>query len=202
MSVSKDQFLDAAYDGKIDTVRQFLAEGGDVNCINEQKRTALHRAAIMGRSEIIKLLLDHGADKTLKDACGDMPEKDARTAGKHETLEILLHYKAKWLAAEAEDGWALLASDRVAHVQTEEKLRIRMTEIFNFATKQYHVITQNLTTKAEALFSSSFEKLRNDHLIGIAQNELQNLGGKIKPDDIEGAVPRNKKYLPTDRGNE
>ena len=48
-------------------VQELIASGVDVNQLNEQNRTALHRAVMTGNKNIVKILLDAGASVNLTD---------------------------------------------------------------------------------------------------------------------------------------
>ena len=53
---------DAAGDENIESVKNLLVAGADVNAKNEDGDTPLHRASVKGRKKIIELLLAKGAD--------------------------------------------------------------------------------------------------------------------------------------------
>lgn len=56
---------------KIDLVEEALKNGADVDAKDEYtSRTALHYASRIGNLEIVKTLLEHGADATIKDKYG------------------------------------------------------------------------------------------------------------------------------------
>ena len=59
---TNDALLDACSSGKLDDVRSLLAEGADPNCKNGDGRTGLMRASKRGYDEIVKRLIEAGAD--------------------------------------------------------------------------------------------------------------------------------------------
>ena len=61
-SVSDISIIDAARDGNIEAVKQHLAAGADVNAKDENGWTPLNSAAEKGRNQIVKLLIEKGAD--------------------------------------------------------------------------------------------------------------------------------------------
>ena len=61
----------AAEHGRIDAVRLLAAHGFDVNAM--QRKTALHEAAFRGDLALVDLLLELGADPTIRDRDYDAP---------------------------------------------------------------------------------------------------------------------------------
>ena len=59
-----EQFQDAARKGDAATVNKLLDEGVDVNTKFRYNATALFYACDHGHLEVVKVLLDHGADMT------------------------------------------------------------------------------------------------------------------------------------------
>ena len=53
--------FEAIYKGDFNSVKIFLEKGGDVNTIDDSDYTALSMAALMGQSNIVKLLKKYGA---------------------------------------------------------------------------------------------------------------------------------------------
>ena len=68
------------YGADINIVKEQLAEGVDVNAINETRQTALH---VTQNTEIARLLIEHGADIHAKDDTGTTPifNKEIKIAG-------------------------------------------------------------------------------------------------------------------------
>jgi ankyrin repeat protein len=58
------------YPGQIRMIQQLLMYGANINCLDENRRTPLHFAAMEGRSNIIPLLVQNGAGAGLKDYQG------------------------------------------------------------------------------------------------------------------------------------
>jgi len=67
--------LDAVSEGNIDVVRMYLADGLDLNLKYEEwnSTTLLHRAVAADQEEIVKLLIDRGADVNAKDINSNAP---------------------------------------------------------------------------------------------------------------------------------
>lgn len=58
-AISKEEFLKRAAEGDVEGVRQALVAGMAANVQDEQRVTALHRAALAGHTTIVELLLNH-----------------------------------------------------------------------------------------------------------------------------------------------
>ena len=72
------------------TTKVLLAAGADVNAIDKDKETALHSAAMQGRTGIAKLLLEAGADVNARDDDGFTPLHSAAAWGHVELARMLL----------------------------------------------------------------------------------------------------------------
>lgn len=70
--------------GTIEQVRRLLALGADVNLPGDLGFTALHNAAMRERTEIVDLLLRHGADASATNEWGQTPADVLRLA--HESV--------------------------------------------------------------------------------------------------------------------
>ena len=93
---------DAAVRGDAGTIRQLLAEGTPVDQFDTtdpygRQTTALFRATMAGRTEIVELLLDAGADPTLLASDGQSvlhPLQVAAKAGRTDILQMFLDHGA------------------------------------------------------------------------------------------------------------
>ena len=83
----------AASKGNIETVKQLLAAGRDVNAKNNKGETPLHGAAKEGHKEIAELLITKGADVNARDEYGYTPLfmrlPFGAAAGHKEIIELL-----------------------------------------------------------------------------------------------------------------
>ncbi len=77
------------HEGRVDMVKWLLLEFSDarttVNWADNRGWTPLHRAANEEATAIVRLLLAHGADHTLKNEGGETPAALARRYGRRET---------------------------------------------------------------------------------------------------------------------
>lgn len=93
--------IPAADRGHVEVVRELLANSDvDVNHINNLGWTALLEAVILGdggknHQEIVKLLIDHGANVNLADHDGVTPLQHAKKRGYQEMIELLTNAGGK-----------------------------------------------------------------------------------------------------------
>ncbi|MGV1756442.1 ankyrin repeat domain-containing protein [Rhizobium sp. A22-96] len=91
---------DAAGDNDLEAVSRMLELGLDVNAMTS--RTPLHEAALHGHIEMAKLLIEHGAETTIRDPHFYAPAIGwAEYNGKSETVEFLKAYPLDIFAAAA-----------------------------------------------------------------------------------------------------
>ncbi len=57
----------------VDAVTAAIADGGDVNAVNQAGDTALHGAAALGYDRVIQLLVENGAQPSLRNKRGQTP---------------------------------------------------------------------------------------------------------------------------------
>ena len=80
----------AAQGGHVEAVRHLLdCQGVDVDEQGANACTALHQAATNKRADVVKLLLQHGADKALRDNDGDTAVDCAIIGGCPECCRLL-----------------------------------------------------------------------------------------------------------------
>jgi ankyrin repeat protein len=83
-----DQLVRAAEANRVDAVALLIELGFDVNAVD--RTAALHEAAMRGNLEVIRLLLDHGADPDVRDAGYDAtPAGWAEHHGQREAKDLL-----------------------------------------------------------------------------------------------------------------
>jgi ankyrin repeat protein len=95
----------AAYFGHPPIVEFLLKNGADVRLAarNAQKVTALHAGASRGGAEIVKMLLEAGADPNAKQERGFVPLHSAAANGNVAVVDLLLKHGAR-ADAKADDG--------------------------------------------------------------------------------------------------
>lgn len=67
---AEKDFCNAALSGNLETVKNLLAAGTNINCTADSGWTALMNATLQGHEEIVRFLCDQGADLNLQDNGG------------------------------------------------------------------------------------------------------------------------------------
>jgi ankyrin repeat protein len=93
--VDQIKFALAAVNGDIFTVKKLVERGGiDLDAKNGKIGPALTSAAYGGHGELVKLLLEKGANINVRDENGLTPLMNAAIAGQAEVVRILLERNA------------------------------------------------------------------------------------------------------------
>ena len=97
----------------VDKVKQYLADGANVNAKDKRNKTPLHKAAYGGHREIAELLIDKGANVNAKDKNNETPLHAAAFYGRKEFAELLIDKDADVSAKDKNDQTPLhVASNR------------------------------------------------------------------------------------------
>lgn len=203
---------------KTDGVSYLINQNVNVNAADEQGVTPLHLAAARGDAEVIKVLVNAGADIHAVTKAGKTVWDFAVDAGKDYQAQVLKADAAKDIVArqkkaeekraveevkQAEkkpaDPWQLLSPDRVAFSSVERGLGYKLTEIFNFSARTYTQITHNMTTKSESVVMKTFDEFSDKTSLEKAHTALQRLGGTAENTLIGGPMlekPKRNLKLP------
>jgi len=71
----------AAFVGELEEIQSLLDRGANINAVGKHNYTPLHLASFYGHHQCIELLIDRGADKSIK---------DVREDGRDSLLHLLL----------------------------------------------------------------------------------------------------------------
>jgi hypothetical protein len=189
MYYDKKTALHEAQDYQHAEMLEFLVkQGANVNAQDSNGRTVLHAAARAGRSEAVKFLLENGADATLADrqmnTAADLAQKDYPGLA-----EMIRKHGSEPKPADPAEGWQMTGDEEVARVTLKKGVGYRLTETFNFSSRLYTSIAQNVATGAESQFVRNFDEL-GEAAVTAAQAAYRSLGGKAAENTLE------KKKLP------
>ena len=181
----------AAAEGQMDIVKALVERGADVNVrTRDTEDTPLHLAIQQGRRGIAEYLVQKGARI-------DIAGKDGKTAAqlaKDQGPQMLKVVDPQFAANEnmrqpPMEIWELATPTTVAKISTIPALQRKITEIFNFETRERKTVTLNLKTGQDLPpETESFEQISDDAL-AIARGKMKTLGGKIpgeKPQEFVG----------------
>ena len=91
----EERFLSAAINGDVSLVERLLQEGVPVDCaVDEVDYTALSPAAQFNRTDVIRLLLQKGADVNKRDRFGRTPVHHAARDNSTEAIAMLIEHGA------------------------------------------------------------------------------------------------------------
>ena len=181
----------AATNGDLDVVKALASGGADLNVINKSYlETPLHLATENRRNPTVDFLLTQGARTDLKNNYGNTSYDKAKSTGSKPLKELFeeadrkksqLQVQAPGAAAPAAEtsgeSWALLAQDKVARIGVYPPINRKITEVFNFESRERLIMTENLKTGAETMGApEKFETLAEDVVIR-AEQRLKSLGG-------------------------
>ncbi|KAA8497903.1 putative serine/threonine-protein kinase [Porphyridium purpureum] len=83
------QLMGTIHEGSIPDIESLLAMGASVTFEDYDHRTPLHVAASEGRADVVKLLIERGADISAVDRWGSTPLQDAQRVG-HRQIALLI----------------------------------------------------------------------------------------------------------------
>jgi ankyrin repeat protein len=102
----------AAYAGDLEAVRQYVAEGDDLESLDQgwdsKNRTVLGVAAHEGHAEMVQFLLAHGANPNVLGGNAEPPLLDALWSGNIEVVRCLLDHGVDVNATDANGNHALI----------------------------------------------------------------------------------------------
>ena len=85
-----DQFQHSAGKGDAARVSAMLRKGSDINAVDPEGWTALHRASAAGHDEVVQLLIGRGASLSLQTPAGEQALHLAVRGGHDATVRALL----------------------------------------------------------------------------------------------------------------
>jgi ankyrin repeat protein len=172
------ELTEAAKVGNLARVRQLLDAGGNPDEGSNDVGRPLWWAASSGQTEVARLLLQRGANPHLM-TCNLTALQMAKNASHTATAAAIESFLAPPGPVEK---WAPMGKTTVAFVGTYPDLEMKLTQVFNFETRERMVLSENLATKAAALGASvSFDDLPAQ-TVETALAEFTRFGGQADRD--------------------
>ena len=75
-------------------MNELLEEGVPVDCVSDNDHTALFYASLSNSTEVIRLLLQNGANANKRDLYGDTPVHHAARSNSTEAIAVLVEHGA------------------------------------------------------------------------------------------------------------
>ena len=149
---SNEEFFAAARKGDTAAVKAFLDKGVDVNAKTNYGATALSYACDKGHVEIVKLLLERGANPNQKDTFyGEVPMGWALVKGHAEVVKLLLEHGAEGKERALVEGADLGNLEIVKAALAKGELKPEsLSSALSHATKKNHPEIVEVLTKAGA----------------------------------------------------
>ena len=126
-----------ARSGFYDTCEALLKKGAPVNCQQVDGSTPLHGASFYGHRIIIELLLEYGADPTVKNKWGNTPVDEASS---QDIRDVFSKYKDDAISGLASSLMAKKLASRVRFIEYQGKVIakevLRSVESLDSATKR------------------------------------------------------------------
>lgn len=201
----------AAYEGDIDVTKALVSAGARLDdIITPNGYTALHWAAAQGHVNVVEFLVQSGARQDIPNKAGKTARDMAEAKGAHivKILDTPPVAVAAPAAAEApaaietpayagNDKWLRTGEQHVTHISEIPDINRRLTEIFNFETRERTVIHENLNTGAETVAPpESFDRV-SEAALRRAIEAFEKLGGKLDETQILGSrKPAQRPFLP------
>lgn len=185
----------AAHQGDIDMVKMLVSYGANLDTvIVNNGYTPLHWAVIQGHANVVEFLVQSGARTDMPDKKGQTQLDIATAKGAH--LQKILETpvtKNEPAAAEAaapaysgNDRWLRTGEHQVTHIGEIPDINRRLTEIFNFETRERTVINENTRSGVETTSTPENFDTIAEAALRKALAEFMKLGGEANESDVIG----------------
>ena len=192
----------AAHNGDLDAAKALVEKGVLLDVRNtKDERTATYYAVNSDRGAMLEFLIVSGART-------DIPGKDDVTpaklaAEKYPRLQKIIETTVRGtpvaadLAAPAAnenkpaasgETWALMNPVTIAKIAEMPALNRKITEIFNFESRERLIISENLKTGLETLGAAESFNALGDAVLARAGDELKKAGGQLPVMDDKPAA--------------
>lgn len=173
-------------------VAMMLDGGADINARDTYYGyTPLHWAISNNHSSMAEKLMERGADLNMRDKQAKTPLQYAQDRGCNAIVHMIEVRTAPPPKAPAvkDDGeqWLKLGEDRIAYIGTFPDIGRRLTEIFNFATRERISISENLKTDQETTSAPQSFDVLPEAALQRAIEAYKSLGGKPDPARVFGS---------------
>lgn len=178
ISLPSPLLIDAVGYKHYEFAKRLIALGVNVN--QQETRsgfTALHNAAARGQGKLVDLLLSAGADPNIKT---NNYATAADIALSNNQPHIAEHIRQHMAVA---GDWIVSGEREISHVSNKPVLGLTVTEIFNFAHKNYINIVFNEKAKTQSHVVKTFAELAETSLVEEAAAQISQHGIVVDTDN-------------------
>ncbi len=165
-----------------------LEKGADINQRDKSNGfSPLQWAIHYGRHQMVEFFLEKGADAEVKNNNGQTALQAAR-AGRNEAIIGIMESRQKPLrpgydlpdTAEGEtETWLRMGAGKIAQVGIYPALERKLTEIFNFESRERITISENLRTGVENMAAPQSFDVIEETVLQKAAAAYRNAGGTV-----------------------
>lgn len=152
-----DDWMNAAKRGDLATLQNLLNSGIDINLVEKVRdQTALHKAVRDNQPEVVKFLLEHGANKLALDRNHKTPMNLASEAGNDDLVELIMldNLREAALNRNAEGVEALLGAGKIRDMSKLKAIHRSLLESYQNNPTDYEGIMSVVDVLREYGFES------------------------------------------------
>lgn len=214
MSSLNEQLKQACKTGNFSEMERLVAQGADVNNLDDGY-TPMVWAAVDGKTESVRWLLDHGAEADLRSAKAWTPLMSAVSGGHAAIVQLLLDHGAAPALANGDGKNAIhLAREKgnagIVNLLTRTPDEVVFSdtvydrvvqEVYSFKRRErFTFVRKSENGDVEAVQRESFTDLADKSGLRKAFEEHQKRGGKLSEEDVfQDMIPK-RKLLPRPGG--
>lgn len=183
----------AAMQGTEETVTLLMEKGAKIDQRDRRHGfTPLQSAVYYNRQQMVEFLLEQGADAQIKNNNGHTALQIARERS-NTAIAYLLEQRERPVrpgydlpdtAEKDNETWLRMGDAKVAQVGIYPALERKLTEIFNFESREHIVISENLRTGVENMAQPQSFDTVEEATLQKAAAAYRNLGGTVDDTQI------------------
>jgi len=187
------QFLEAAAQGDVATLKECLDQGIDINVRNKQKRTAILIAAMNDHLEAVSYLVEAGANVDLQDETCFNPFLFGCINGKLELVKLMIKANTNIELLTRFGGVGITPASEKGHVEvvrellTTTDINVNHTNICGWTPLIEAIILNDGGEKQQTIIKLLIEHGANVHMVdkyGVTPLELARKKGFVEIEQI------------------
>jgi len=200
----------AAANGSFEKLKRLLESGASANGQDTDGQPALDTASSKGRTKLIMLLLEHGADPNIR--WGDNNDSVVCKAinNNHETTALALLESGKcsqkikdealmlaqekklravisFFVTNEDSKWIKTGENKLLHTFNEVSLKLKISDIFDFQRQEKFSVVVNMQTDSDLIIRKDFSEVSERELTE-AIDQFKELGGEVNAHNILSSI--------------